>query len=135
MKVVISWSMAFASEMREIKELCEKVWHAVILPDNVEDFLAWKKNKEAEALNPKIKWGLIKKHYHKIEESDALLVVNIQKNAIAWYVGACSLIEMGFAYILNKPIFLRNEIPDMSYTDEIKALEPMVIYQNIEKVK
>jgi hypothetical protein len=34
---------------------------------------------------------------------------------------------MAFACVLNKPIYLLNPIPDISYTVEIEAMEPVIL--------
>ena len=34
---------------------------------------------------------------------------------------------MGFAHVLNKKIYLLNNIPEMSYSDEIRAMQPIVL--------
>lgn len=35
--------------------------------------------------------------------------------------------ELGFAHVNNKKIFLLNPIPQMNYSDEIAAVQPVVI--------
>lgn len=65
---------------------------------------------------------LFREYYKIIKKSDAILVINFDKNDIKNYIGGAVLSEMGFAYILNKKIFLFNQITQMSYTDEIKAM-------------
>ncbi len=42
--------------------------------------------------------------------------------------------EMGFAFILNKRIYLRTDIPEMSYSEEILACEPIVINENLQNI-
>ncbi|KKQ04336.1 MAG: hypothetical protein US15_C0059G0009, partial [Candidatus Moranbacteria bacterium GW2011_GWF1_36_4] len=67
----------------------------------------------------KIENDYIKYHYNKIVESDAVLVLNFDKNGVKNYVGGNTLMELGFAYVHNKKIFLLNPIPEMAYKDEI----------------
>jgi predicted RNA-binding protein with PUA domain len=47
--------------------------------------------------------------------------------------------EMGFAYILDKKIFLLNKIPKkskiMHYIDEILDMKPIVIDKDLNKIK
>ena len=67
-------------------------------------------------------------HYNKMKKADAILVLNYDKNGIKGYIGANSFLEMGFAYVLNKKIFLLMEIPDQKYiSDEVLALSPIVL--------
>jgi len=43
---------------------------------------------------------------------------------------------MGLAFALNKKIFLLNQAPeDLSYTEEIKGMKPIIINRDLEKVK
>jgi len=44
------------------------------------------------------------------------------------------LIEMAFAYVLNKKIFLLNPAPRMSYSDEIEAMKPIIINEDLNQV-
>jgi len=43
---------------------------------------------------------------------------------------------MGFAHVLNKPIYLLNDLPDSDYLlEEIKAMEPTILYGDLNKIK
>ncbi len=42
---------------------------------------------------------------------------------------------MAFAHVLGKKIFLLNSIPKMSYSDEIEAMKPIIINNNLEIIK
>jgi predicted RNA-binding protein with PUA domain len=61
--------------------------------------------------------------------------VNIDKGGFSNYIGGNAFLEMGFAHILNKKIFLLNEIPEMIYTDEILAMQPIVLNGDLSKIK
>jgi predicted RNA-binding protein with PUA domain len=63
------------------------------------------------------------------------LIVNIDKKDICNYIGGNTFLEMGFAHILNKKIFLLNEIPEMIYTDEILAMQPIALNGDLSKIK
>jgi hypothetical protein len=41
---------------------------------------------------------------------------------------------MAFACVLNKPIYLLNPIPDISYTVEIEAMEPIILNGELDMV-
>ncbi len=81
-----------------------------------------------------IEKDIISDHLRKIQESDTILVLNYDKNGIAGYVGGSSLIEMGFAHYLHRKIYLLNPIPKMSYTVEIKAMQPIVLNGDFKKL-
>jgi hypothetical protein len=82
-----------------------------------------------------MKLDVIRKYFHEIKEVDAILVLNYTKNGIENYVGGNSLIEMAFAHVLNKKIFLLNPIPKMNYSDEIESFFPVVLNGKIEGFK
>ena len=78
---------------------------------------------------------ILKYYFGKIGESNAILVLNLDKNGVKGYVGGSTFLEMGFAHVLWKKIFLLNEIPDMNYTDEIRAMKPIVLNGKLEEIK
>lgn len=41
---------------------------------------------------------------------------------------------MGFAFVLYKPLYLLNEIPNVSYRDEIEAMMPIVLNGDLSKI-
>ncbi len=69
-----------------------------------------------------------------IKESDAILVVNYDKKGIKNYVWWNTFVEMAFAHILDKKIYLINPVPDMIYTDEMLAFQPIILHWNIERI-
>ena len=77
----------------------------------------------------------IKYWYDLICQSDAIIVCNFDKNGIKNYIGGNTLMEIGFAYVNNKKIFLYNPIPeDVSYTDEIKAMTNLILNGDLKKI-
>ncbi len=121
--------MSASKEMVEVEENLKKLGYEVVLPDFTYEYAKIKFSDKihTESARNKIKYGLIHGHYEKIKEGDAVLIVNVDKNGIEGCVGGNSFLEMGFAYILNKPIYLLYNIPEMGYTDEIKAMNPIVL--------
>jgi len=84
----------------------------------------------------KIKTKLIDKHIEKIKNSDAILVLNFDKGGIKGYIGGNSFLEMGIAYYLNKKIFIwKKPSESLPYFEEIMALKPIIINENLEKIK
>ena len=51
-------------------------------------------------------------------------------NNISNYVRRNSLIEIAFAHVFNQKIFLLNSLPEMSYTDEVEAMKPIILGNN-----
>lgn len=126
--------MKFWDRAKEISQDLEKRGHKVFVPVFHKNVDFWKATPEFRA-NLKKKDNLIKKHYLKIKNSDAILVTNCDKGNIKNYIGGNSFLEMGFAYILGKKIYLLNPIPQMHYKAEIMAMEPVVINGNLNEIK
>ncbi len=137
MKIVICGSMSSAKEMVEIANKLTQNNHDVILPHNTDKYADGSLATETshESTENKIKDDLIRSYYRLIGESDAVLIVNLDKNGIKNYIGGNALLEMGFAHVLNKPVYILNQIPVMSYTDEIKAMQPIILDGDILKIR
>lgn len=131
MRIVICGSMKFAKDMVEIKKKLEKHGHVATLPSNIERYV---KTPDAETKREKTELDVFRLYFEKIKAADAILVVNKDKNNTKNYIGGNSLIEMAFAHVLNKKIFLLNPVPQMSYSDEIWAMKPVVIGGDLSKV-
>ncbi len=136
MKIIISGSMASSKDMVAVEESLKALRHEVTLPkftrnyatlDNVDGLLA-------ESTKEKIEHDLIHDYFEEIKIHDVLLVVNIDRKGIKGYIGGNSFLEMGFAFILHKPLYLLNEIPNVSYRDEIEAMMPIVLNGDLSKI-
>lgn len=73
-------------------------------------------------------------HLDKIKNSDAILAVNYPKRGVDGYVGANTFLEMGFAFVLGKKIFLLHSAPDQDYKVEILGLQPVILGGEYMKV-
>jgi predicted RNA-binding protein with PUA domain len=133
MKIAIVGSMNFAKEMLNIKKKLEEQKHIVIVPKNIE--MHANNSIKIENIKEKIEENLIRHYFEEIKNWDSILVLNKDKNNIKNYIGGNCLIEMAFAHVLNKKIFLLNSIPEMTYKDEIEAMQPIILNNNLEKVK
>ena len=77
----------------------------------------------------------IRVHYKHICESDAVLIVNLEKNGIKNYIGGNVLMEMSQAYVNSKKIFLLNGVPqDLPYAAEIEAMDPICLNGNLANI-
>jgi hypothetical protein len=126
MTIAICGSMSFAQEMLVMRQQLRDQEHQVVLPHDTETY-AGRPDKVDEKWQQKLHEDLIRKYYLEIEKADAILVLNLTKNGIGNYIGGNALLEMGFAHILHKPIYLLNPIPEMLYKDEIMAMNPVVL--------
>jgi len=71
----------------------------------------------------------------KVAWSDAVLVINYDKNGIKGYIGGNTLMEIGLAFFLKKKIYLLNKIPELSYKEEILGVKPIIISGDLTKIK
>ena len=81
-----------------------------------------------------MKQNFIDRHIDKIKQSDAILLANYTKNEIKDYIGANTFLEMAFAYVLGKSIFILNGIPEQSNTVEIEGLKPVILNGNLNSI-
>ncbi len=133
MKIAICGSMQFGKKMIEIKRKLEQFGHVVVLPGDIEQYASGEKSVERKW--EKQEKDLFKNYWNEIKESDAVFVVNITKNMIENYVGGNALIEMAYAHVLDKKIYILNSIPEMNYKDEIEALNPIILNGNLSLIK
>jgi predicted RNA-binding protein with PUA domain len=137
MKIIICGSMTTAKAMLSAKEKLVAMGHSATMPEFTEDYAQMESldHVVSESAKNKIEHDLIKRYYDKIKDGDAILVINEAKNGKVNYIGGNSFLEMGFAYVLNKKIFLLNPIPELSYTDEIIAMQPIIINGDLKKIE
>jgi len=130
MNIAICSSTFFEREIIKVSERLRGMGHKVITPFLVEEIIGKKRH---DIL--KVEKDLIRYYFEKIKQCDAILVTNFDKNGIKGYIGGNTLMEMGFAYVLHKTIFLFNEAPEMTYTTEIEAMKPIILNGDLSKIK
>lgn len=137
MKIVICGSMTFVKEMIEIEKKLIELGHEVILPKFSENYSKLESENEIhnESVKNKIDYDLIRDYFEEIKKSDVILVINKTRKDIDNYIGGNTLIEMAFAHVLHKNVYLFNPIPKMSYTDEIIAIQPIILNGDLSKIK
>ncbi len=125
--------------MIEIKEQLGKLGHYVLVP------LSAEMNQSKEYWN-KLKLDNFDKfvgikgermlgHFDKIKSSDAILVLNYDKDGKKNYIGGNTFLEMAIAFEHAKKIFLFNPIPKESpYMEEIASMKPIIIDHDLKKI-
>jgi len=140
MKIMIVGSTTFVKQMVEFRNKLISLGHGVILHEH---YVAWgsgkmpkeiKKTIDTKHSRLKRENDYIKVHYQEILQSDAILVLNFDKNGIKNYIGGNTLIEMGQAYVNNKKTFLLNPIPEISYKAEIEAMDPIILNNDLSVI-
>jgi hypothetical protein len=142
MKIYVLGSSTFMKEMVEAKnELVGLGLDGWIHPD-YEAFVRGEKKEildrvaQGEHAAVKRENNYLRVHYQHICESDAILIVNLEKKGIENYIGGNALMEMGQAYVNHKMIFLLNGIPtELPYAAEIEAMDPICLNGDLKKIK
>lgn len=148
MRLTICGSITFHDEMKQLQKELELLGHTVKIPriqvpdksgvliPAKEFYVKYKKT--AKPTDTWI-WDRVKQsitlHFRKIAWSQAILVANYEKNDIKNYIGGNTLMEMGLALYLKKKIFLLNPIPEVSYKEELIALQPTIIYGDLTNIR
>ncbi|MFA5098628.1 MAG: hypothetical protein WC461_00195 [Candidatus Paceibacterota bacterium] len=137
MKIVICGSMTASKEMVKAEKELKSLGHEVVLPEFTYDYAAMDAidKMHTESARNKVEYDLIRGYFDIIKQGDAVLIVNTERNGIKGYIGGNSFLEMGFAFVLNKPIYLLHEIPNVGYRDEIEAMSPIVIDGDFSKIQ
>jgi hypothetical protein len=136
MKIIVCGSMSSAKKMVEIKQQLTDMGHDVVLPKLTEEIVRGEhtafSGKESTA--EKIEHDLLRDYYEIIKTGDAVLVVNLDKNGVEGYIGGNSFLEMGFAHVLGKTVYVYQGIPDMPYTDELRAMQSIELKGDLSRI-
>lgn len=115
---------SFVSHDQEGRPMDSKEFYRIRKSGNME--LSWFEREKAQAM---------RQHFDFIAKSDAILVVNEEKNGVSGYIGGNTLMEMALAFYLKKKIYLLNPIPEISYKEEIIGMCPEILNGVIENIK
>ena len=146
MKITICGSIAFQDKVLSVKENLEKLGHEIEiwrlkLKDEKGQLISAKEYYKIRRIaNENEKWvwdrktEVILEHFEKVARSDAILVANYDKNDVKGYIGGNTLMEMGLAFFLKKKIYLLNQIPELSYKEEILGVRPIILNGDLSKI-
>jgi nucleoside 2-deoxyribosyltransferase len=150
MVITICSSVDFTLTIIELKKKLEAMGYTVNIPyftDKImkcemtfEDYMKSKETGSGDiALRQEQSTDMIRRYWDFIKNSDAILVLNLDKKGIHNYIGGSTLMEMGFAYGHGKKIFLYNPIPErserMHYVDELMDMDPIIINTDLLQIK
>ncbi len=134
MRILIVCSKVFYNRINEYKEELERMGHTVLLPNcsdapdteakyrGTEEHADWKKKMFMQSID-------------KINSSDALLLLNFDKNGQKNYIGGATFLELYEAFKANKKIYFVNDIPEGMLKDEIIAFKPLIIHDDLSLIK
>ncbi|PIS15832.1 hypothetical protein COT62_01630 [Candidatus Roizmanbacteria bacterium CG09_land_8_20_14_0_10_41_9] len=136
MKIIICGSISASDEILEVKKTLEDKGHQVEIPEGIKrpEIRAKTEAAVSERAEIKTKYDLIRGYYEKMKMYDAVLIVNPEKKGIKGYIGGNTLIEMAFAHVLNKKLYCLYPLPDMSYTSEMLAMQPVILNGDLNKI-
>jgi hypothetical protein len=98
----------------------------------VENYKTWFKNPK----DYKRKTFLMKHHFKKIIDSDAILILNYEKKEVPGYIGGAVLMEMTVAFLNKKPIYILNPISEeLNIKEEIFGLCPKFLNGDLNLIK
>lgn len=130
-KVVICGSMKFYEQMLE----CQKFLHK----NEIESVVPKEENQMVNCYDEeafiKFKRSVSRNYLKKIREKDtiAILVYNGEKNGVANYIGANTLVEIAMAFTWNRKIYLINDIYE-PLADELLAWRCVCLKGNLNKI-
>jgi len=146
MKITICGSIKFFDEMLEKKKQLEELGHEIETPPlnignekgEIISITEYYKLRKAEKNDESWIWDrkeeAMKKHFKKVTWSDAILVLNYDKNNIKGYVGANTFLEMGLALHMGKKIYMVNSIPEVPHKEELLGMKPVIISGDLTKI-
>lgn len=147
MKIAICGSINSSDQLIKAAEHLEEKGHQVFLPYytgkirlgkvDLKEYVKTKEKLGGDiSLREAVEADFFKRYFELIGRSDCVLVINVEKNGQPNYIGGNTLIEMAFAYVLDKNIFLLNPIPENKYyKDEIIDMKPIILNGDLSKIK
>lgn len=135
MKLFIICSKRFYDKIPEIKKALEIMGHTITLP-NCYDDPTTEDRYRCLGSDEHSKWKaeMLKHSTDIIENNEAVLVLNFEKNGAKNYIGGATFLEMYDAFRLGKKIFLYNDIPEGILADEIIGFNPIIVGGDLKKV-
>lgn len=115
--------MQFIDQMKALQQVLISKGYTVYIPD--EDDIDYDSLTDEQQVA--LKGQYIDAHLGYIKQSDAILVANFAKNGIDGYIGANTLMEIAFAYVLGKRLFVLNEVGEQGCRLEILGMQPVIL--------
>ena len=140
MKITLIGSVSQSHKFVDTYHQLEKIGHNPYMHEHMFEYAksSWEafhnrpvtEHAETKLANNYIKWW-----YNSIVNSDAVLVLNFDKEQRKNHIGGNTLMEMGFAHVNDKKVFVHNPLPeDSPYLDELQALATKIIYGDLKKI-
>ncbi len=136
MRIGIIGSMQYTEKMLEARDKLNALGHEAFVTTLHEAFVGkTDEEKEEIKIHQKNNMDAIREFWNMMQGADAVLVLNLDKHGIPNYIGGNTLMEIGFAHVLNQKIFLYNPIPEIPYyKSEIEAVRPVIINGDLSQI-
>lgn len=141
-KLAICASATIYSEVIPLSAKVALLGYEVVLPATAEAM----KSRGATNTEAAVDWSkiadrygykaeLMRGHFDVIADSDAILVMNLEKAGRPDYIGGNVLMEMTVAFYLKKPIYIYGSAPkDSPLIDEILGVQPVFLHGEADKL-
>jgi len=128
--------MQYTEKMLEARDELIKRGHNAFVTNLADTFIGkTDEEKEAIKIHQKNNLDAIREFWRLMQGADAVLVMNFDKHGVKNYIGGNTLMEIGFAHVLDQKIFLYNPIPEIPYyKSEIEAVKPIIINGDLSKI-
>lgn len=136
MRIGIIGSMQYTEQMLAVRDELVGRGHDAFVTDLHDAFIG-KSDEEKEIIKIEQKQNkdAIREFWRIMQGADAVLVLNLDKHGIKNYIGGNTLMEIGFAHVLNQKVFLYNPIPEIPYyKSEIEAVKPTILDGDLSKI-
>ncbi len=135
MKIFVICSKRFYDRIPPIEAELQKLGHMVTLPNCFDDPAAEERHRALGTdVHAKWKGGMIAHSTQVIQDNDAVLVLNFDKDGAKKYIGGATFLEMYDAFRIGKKIFLYNDIPEGILHDEIRGFDPIVLNGELQRI-
>jgi len=135
MKITICGSCTFVQDMAKAQQYLEEKGFKVFTPEPLVTEEWYQENHgKVNFLEMKPVWT--KEMFKKIENSDAILILNKEKKEIKGYFGSNTLMELSVAFYLGKKIYLLNPIGENHpYFEELISIKSTVLEGDLDKIE
>lgn len=137
MRIGVIGSMQLTERMFDAAEALQHLGHdALVISVFAEGYVGKSdEDKEVLKIEEKNNQDAMRKDCERIKGVDAVLVMNLDKNGVANYIGGNTFLEIGYAHILDKKIYLYHPIPEIPYyKSELVAMKPIVINEDLTQI-
>lgn len=136
MRIGVVGSMHYTERMIEIRDKLIAMGHDAFVANLADPFVGKSDvDKERIKQDQKRNKDAIRDFWRMMQGADAILVANFDRHGIKNYIGGNTLMEIGFAHVLNQKIFLLNPTPDIPYyKTEIEAVDPVILNGDLTKI-